>query len=84
MHKFEAKYLNKVEEAYTAAVKLYVKYRKALNISAKKSKLKLLEVKFKNLISKKMKQRRRLRIMLGMSLRMQKVEFPLTSVVNSV
>ena len=48
-HEFENKYLKDIEEAYPAAVRIYVKYRNALNLSAKRSKHRLLEVEVKNL-----------------------------------
>ena len=46
---FEAKYLKHVEEAYSSAVKLYATYKKALKLSVKKAKVKLLEAKILNL-----------------------------------
>ena len=46
---FEADYLSDVEEAYTATVKLYATYKKALKLSVKKAKVKLLKANISNL-----------------------------------
>ena len=46
---FEAKYFSDVDEAYQAAVKLYATYKKALKLSVKKAKVKLLKAKIANL-----------------------------------
>ena len=45
----EAKYLKEVEGTHSAAVKLYVTYKKALKLSVKKAKVKLLEINLTNL-----------------------------------
>ena len=48
VHKFEAEYLKEVEEAYSSAAKLYASYRKALKLSLKKAKVKLMDLNLTN------------------------------------